>query len=31
MISWPMRRRDGLPPVVFYKPQGNFNQHPGYA
>lgn len=20
-----------LPPVVFYKPQGNFNQHPGYA
>jgi acid phosphatase len=21
----------GLPPVVFYKPQGNFNQHAGYA
>jgi len=20
-----------LPPVVFYKPQGNLNQHPGYA
>jgi acid phosphatase len=20
-----------LPPVAFYKPQGNFNQHPGYA
>jgi len=20
-----------LPPVVFYKPQGNVNQHPGYA
>lgn len=20
-----------LPPVVFYKPQGNFNQHPGYT
>jgi acid phosphatase len=20
-----------LPPVSFYKPQGNFNQHPGYA
>ena len=24
-------RAGGLPPVVFYKPQGNLNQHPGYA
>ena len=22
---------DTLPPVVFYKPQGNHNEHPGYA
>ena len=24
-------RAGSLPPVVFYKPQGNLNQHPGYA
>lgn len=24
-------RTNSLPPVVFYKPQGNHNEHPGYA
>jgi acid phosphatase len=24
-------RTDTLPPVAFYKPQGNHNEHPGYA
>jgi acid phosphatase len=24
-------RNNSLPPVVFYKPQGNHNEHPGYA
>ena len=29
--SWRRSRRNTLPPVAFYKPQGSHNEHPGYA